>query len=310
MRGRARSVIRVGFLVFLIGFITGPGPQHTSTSVPAEDACNDLCPASAAFRLAASSVSDSSDRPRPSGPAKEPSHDSNSSADDFSLGTAEPHKPRSQPNDGVAARAVARLAAAFAASAALVVAACAGDAAGATSATFTATVPVAVTSITVSPQSGTFAHCTGGSSTASALGFPNGTCTMSSVTVSTSGGPASVDASASNAAAGDGGTGWTLCVPGGTTGTASCANTSTALAAPGVGKLPGANQFALTDSVASATGYIQSTSACLPGLSGWKTSCAALTTSPVSLTLYGPQSATDGSSQFTFTLTFTAVPAS
>ncbi len=213
---------------------------------------------------------------------------------------------------GLAARALALLPVALAVAAALLAtAAGAGDAAGATSATFTATVPVAVTSIIVSPQSGTFTRCTGGSSTATALGFPNGTCTLSPVTVSTSGGAASVDASASNAAAGDGGTGWALCVPGGAPGTASCNNTSpTAAAAPGGGKLPGANQYALTDSIASATGYIESTSACLPGLWGSKTACAALTTTPLSLSLYGPQSATDGSSQFTFTLTFTAVPQS
>jgi len=177
-----------------------------------------------------------------------------------------------------------------------------------TSAQYSGTVPFAVSSITVSPQSGTFAHCTGGSGgTATTLALPNGRC-RTSVTVTEGGGSAYVYAAASDATAADGGKGWTLCVPSTKSDTPSCANSDNA-GVPGGGMLPGTDQFALQAAFSKTTTWLGSTNTCLaPGSS--PTSCASLASSsaPLNLTLFGPSQSTDDASSFRVGITFTVVP--
>jgi hypothetical protein len=180
--------------------------------------------------------------------------------------------------------------------------------AAATSAQYSATVPFAVSSITVSPQNGTFAECTGGSGgTATTLALPNGTC-RTSVTVTEGGGSAYVYAAASDATAADGGKGWSLCVPSTKSDTPSCSNSDNA-GVPGGGMLPGADQFALQATFSNATTWLGSTNTCLaPGSS--PTSCASLagSSAPVNLKLFGPSQSTDDAISFRVGITFTVVP--
>jgi hypothetical protein len=199
------------------------------------------------------------------------------------------------------------------AAAVLVAGAPATTAAGATtttSAQYTATVPFAVSSITVSPQTGSFRNCTGGSGgTSTTLALPNGTC-VANVTVTEGGGSAYIYADSGNATAADGGDGWDLCVPESKVATPTCSNSSNA-SAPGGGLLPGTDQFALRDFFSGGTGWLGSTSACLPiGGQQGTTSCSSLSGSSaaVPVTIYGPSESTDDSSSFSLTITFTVVP--
>lgn len=84
-----------------------------------------------------------------------------------------------------------------------------------------------IRSITVSPGSVTFGHCSGGagstSSTSEQMGYPNGICTVGSsgangsfpVTITYKGLPGSVYVGGSSAAPADNGASWSLCTPGG-----------------------------------------------------------------------------------------------
>jgi hypothetical protein len=177
---------------------------------------------------------------------------------------------------------------------------------------FTASVPISVISITVSPTTGTFGTCTGGSSTTRTLGFPDGECESPPITISDSGGTTRVYGSASNASAADGGAGWSLCVPFAVAGTSDCKNQSYARLEDG--DAPGANQFALRDGVLNGGGgFIESTGTCLPGYtSATHFQCDDLSSThsseQVGLVLHGPELSTDDSSPFSVIVTFTAVP--
>jgi hypothetical protein len=67
---------------------------------------------------------------------------------------------------------------------------------------FTATIPLAVASITINPDTGTFGSCTGDDATA--LTLPDGTCTTN-VDFVESGSAADIDASSTAATPSDGG---------------------------------------------------------------------------------------------------------
>jgi hypothetical protein len=160
----------------------------------------------------------------------------------------------------------------------------------------------------VSPQSGTFTHCTGGSaadntaSTADALGYPNGQCKFFWITITNKGVPAKIDVVGSDASPSDQNGQWVLCGAG----------KSPAVACTGHGHLPGQNQYRLvnyntaggTNSAGISDGF-----ACDRefGVAG---SCSAmpgqLQTEGVVLT--GPAATTDASLKWSVTITWYAVP--
>lgn len=84
-----------------------------------------------------------------------------------------------------------------------------------------------IRSVTVSPGSVTFGHCTGGtgntSSTNTQMGYPNGICSVGTsganasfpITITYTGLPGQVFVNGSSAVPADNGTNWSLCNPGG-----------------------------------------------------------------------------------------------
>lgn len=154
-------------------------------------------------------------------------------------------------------------------------------------ATLTSTVAVnpQFTSVTLSTNSAAFGSCSGGSSTSTALGFPNGNCTTPSFTVKNNGTVSEgidvqVGGTAAPADAGTGGTPWTLL---GTQGT------------------PGQDQFQLFNNLGTlltptATPDSNATAGLAPGVQFGST-----------LRLVGPTKSTDPSSSFSTTATWTAI---
>jgi hypothetical protein len=167
-------------------------------------------------------------------------------------------------------------------------------------------------SVTVSTSAATFGNCTGGSanadtlSTSTALGYPNGQCTVGTpavsfpITITYTGPPGSVLVGGSNATPSDGGTGWSLC------------NTTATCTGPG-GGLPGADQYLLKN----FGQYINNPTALTGGLVcdyEWgPDGCSAVTSEP-SLTeshsegieLIGPESSDDTSTLWTVPVTWMA----
>jgi len=171
-----------------------------------------------------------------------------------------------------------------------------------TSAQFTATVPLAVASITISPDAGTFAGCSGPDPTA--LTLPNGTCTAT-VSLTEGGGAADIYAASTAASPSDGGADWALCIPSSTSSTPACSGTKPL----GSGDLPGVNEFAVEAGggwAKGTSGWLSSQSSCVL-VSG---SCDAVSGSQtISLRLYGPQQSTDDSTPFSFNVNLAVVPA-
>jgi hypothetical protein len=195
---------------------------------------------------------------------------------------------------------------------ALAAAALAASAAGpawaqTTSGGTTAFIPVAqppVRSITVSPGTVTYTNCTGGNSTATQLGFPNGTCTVASPAITVTNGPAPghIDVNGANATPADGGTHWALCGP--NAGEPACA------APPDI---PGADQFSEDTISPSGTGVILTTTPSCDGAfnsTNAADNCAASAghSTGEGLFVRGPSSSTDTSANFSTTVTWTAVP--
>ncbi|HTW05883.1 MAG TPA: hypothetical protein VME46_00115 [Acidimicrobiales bacterium] len=183
----------------------------------------------------------------------------------------------------------------------------------------TATFAVVVRSITVTPASVALGTCSGGSSTANSLGFPNGTCQSASGAVTITNGPVAghIDMQAANAIPSDGGTAWALCQPGSET-PSPCSGSSSSS-----GKDPGANQFELeTAATSDASPFtdgspIGATAACdeqfdvtssTTFLSAATCSAAAGQSADETLALTGPTSSTDTSASFSIAVTWTAVP--
>ncbi len=89
-------------------------------------------------------------------------------------------------------------------------------AAAGTAGSVTATIPIAILSLTVSPSAVNYGNCRGGNSTATALGFPNGECdtdnAMGRITISNTGAAGHIKVQGSDAVPQGGGTPhWTLC---------------------------------------------------------------------------------------------------
>jgi hypothetical protein len=182
------------------------------------------------------------------------------------------------------------------------------------SSTATINVMTAVYSVTVSPAAFSFGNCSGGTSTSSSLGFPDGHCGYGSsagstfatgVTITNTGAAGHINVNGANAVPSDAGTPWTLCSEGGGT----CTNL--------VGGLyyPGANQFSVEtlsdDSSGNAYIVLSNSPACDQAFdAGPAGGCSAASGASQieGQILSGPESSTDTSSTFTTTLTWTAGP--
>jgi hypothetical protein len=164
-----------------------------------------------------------------------------------------------------------------------------------------------VRSAVVSPSSGTFTNCYGGSiknhtpSTSKLLGFPNGRCSFYPITVTNQGIPAHIEVYASGASAADVQGQWTLCNTG----------DHPAVACTG-DKNPGLDQFLLANSNQTGTTYSA-------GLTG-NLSCDHVFNQSrgcwaghgaqqlESIKITGPSQTTDTSTTWTMTVTWFAVP--
>ena len=175
-----------------------------------------------------------------------------------------------------------------------------------------------IRSVTVAPGSVTFGNCSGGSgytnSTANALGYPNGSCTVGAIgvnetfpiTVTYTGIPGSVYVSGSSAVPADNGSEWTLCSPPG-----SPANQT---ACTGTQGLPGDDQYMVmnfAEAVENA-GVLTTTPSCDKEFDSHG-GCAATPqefqtqVQHEGLLLTGPKSWSDHSTSWTVTVTWTAV---
>src|SRR2546423_5485809 len=162
------------------------------------------------------------------------------------------------------------------------------------SATVAGTLSVAVLSVTVSQSAVNFGTCSGGNSTASKLGFPNGTCyapvdsnnIISYVTVTNTGAPGHIYVNGGDAVPSDNGTHWTLC---------TCT--------------PGQDHYSVNTANTQGIGntYLQNGPVC--DIAFDLNDCVAPTNGARHefVQLEGPSATTDGSNTFTISVTWTAV---
>jgi hypothetical protein len=158
-------------------------------------------------------------------------------------------------------------------------------------ATATATVSIVFKSVTISTNQLTYTRCTGGDSTGTRLGFPNGRCTSGPVTVTNGAAPSTIVVSGTDAAPSDAGKSWTLC---GGAGAPACT---------GKGVFPGVDQFFETDAnvklgPAGSCDVWFAVNPCGSATPGQATT--------ESLLLLGPEASTDQSPTFTTQITWTA----
>jgi hypothetical protein len=154
--------------------------------------------------------------------------------------------------------------------------------------------PPSVKSVTVSATSLTFGACSGGSSTPTALGFPNATCSTPSYTVTNNGDTTEeITISGSAATPSDQSANvWSLC---GGTG-ATCTGSSAA---------PGADQYSESDTSAAGQTVLTTSAQCDAAFS----TCSAVPaggSASESLHITGPQTSTDTSPSFSMTIVYTA----
>jgi hypothetical protein len=140
-------------------------------------------------------------------------------------------------------------------------------------------VPAPVKSVTVSVSSLTYGSCSGGSSTAGQLGFPNATCSTASYIVTNGNAAAQIDVTGADAVPSSGLTHWTL-----------------------VPNMPGQDQY--TEGIVGTTFTLltnspQSDRSFGSAAAGYSQSEAAI--------IGGPSSSTDASPTFTTTITYTAI---
>jgi hypothetical protein len=188
-----------------------------------------------------------------------------------------------------------------------------------------------IRSVTVSPGEVTFGDCNGGNgdtnSVGSALGYPNGSCSVGLVganesfpiTVTYTGIPGKVLVSGSNAVPADNGAQWSLCNPNiSTAGTSSSSTTAPSCA--GSNGLPGMNQYTVTN-FASGVAYanpLSTNASCDQEFDAVPTGGCTATPPELQsqvqhegLVLTGPETWDDHSTSWTITVTWTAVgPAS
>ncbi len=174
-----------------------------------------------------------------------------------------------------------------------------------TAGSVTATIPIAILSLTVSPSAVTYGNCTGGSSTPTALGFPNGTCHTNTVagriTITNTGAPGHIQVQGSDAVPKKGGKSWTLCW-----------STCSGFGLPGAAN-PGPDQF--REFVVGGIGqgsvelrtFPQCDLAFRFGTGPLCGSAAAGAAATESLGMTGPTSSTSPATSFTTTVTWTVV---
>jgi len=167
----------------------------------------------------------------------------------------------------------------------------------------TATIPIAVISLTVTPSTATFDNCDGGNSTAHALGFPNGSCsTILPLVVTNTGAASHIQVQGSDAAPSTGSPIWNLCFPGGSPKTPACS---------GPANFPGTDEFSMLYRVP----FIGSSFPFSPlskepradqnfGVGG-AAPAGATATEP--LAIVGPFRSTNNSTSFTATVTWIAI---
>jgi hypothetical protein len=168
----------------------------------------------------------------------------------------------------------------------------------------TATVTVAVRSITVSPSTTAFDTCSG-QGTLHVITFPDAVCTTSGshdVTITNGTAPGHIDVFGADAIPADNGTHWTLCTM-----------TASPPLCTGPSGAPGPDQFNEIDQNASTINVNgPSLTTASPGQcdTGFSSGCVAGSSQQVSedLQLEGPSSSTDASATFTTVWTWTAVP--
>jgi hypothetical protein len=187
-----------------------------------------------------------------------------------------------------------------------------------------------IRSVTVAPGTVTFGGCTGGNgdtnSTGSALGYPNGSCSVGLVgtanfpiTVTYTGIPGKVLISGSNAVPSDNGAQWSLCNPDINTAGTSSSSTAAPDCTGGDG-LPGVNQYTVTN-FASGVAYanpLSTNASCDQEFDAVPTGGCTATPPELQsqvqhegLVLTGPETWVDHSTSWTVTVTWTAVgPAS
>lgn len=171
-----------------------------------------------------------------------------------------------------------------------------------TSGTLGATITLVTFSLTVSPTSAAYGGCFGGNSSVGALGFPNGGCDITPVTVTntSTASTAHIDVNGANAAPSDGGTQWVL-------------------VAPPVGSVPGKDQY--SESTLPAPGTcgvfcsdnmaLGNSPICDQVFHPAATDACAATPGQVGserVSMRGPSSSTDSSPTFTTSITWTAGP--
>ena len=171
-----------------------------------------------------------------------------------------------------------------------------------------------IVSVTVSPSSASFGGCAGGNasvntaSTSAALGFPNGHCSLGTpgahgsfpITITNTGVAASVYVNGGNAVPSDKGTDWGLCNLG-TDPAAKCSADD--------GKLPGNNQYVVqnfTSGSMNPTG-LTGTMTCDTQFAAGGCSAVQGVAQAEGILLTGPASSSDQSTEWTVTITWTAV---
>ncbi|HEX6488363.1 MAG TPA: hypothetical protein VF137_05740 [Candidatus Dormibacteraeota bacterium] len=179
----------------------------------------------------------------------------------------------------------------------------------------TATIDIAVRSVTVTPSTITYGNCVDGSGQSTATGLvAGGACNTGATTITITNGPVggTIDVNGADAIPSDNGTHWTLC---GGNGAPNCTGSSNPTQPPYpifAGNLPGPNQFAEeTNSTAANGGTILSgTPQCDRAFANPAvcTATAGQVATGEVLTLWGPQSWTDPSLTFTTVVTWTAAP--
>jgi hypothetical protein len=200
--------------------------------------------------------------------------------------------------------------------------AAAGGGGSSGSATLTIPVVVAVKSITLSFSSMSYGTCSGGTSTGTALGFPNGVCSTPQLDLTTGTAPSNVSIMGANAVPSDSGTNWVLCwpFPGAPTSTPTCAgstDTSTGYARPGADSYAECS-MPITESTGcdntgpafgGQEGVFSYQPVCDQAFNnlGTPISCInvpAQTTSHEFISITGPSSSSDASNSFTATVTW------
>jgi hypothetical protein len=175
------------------------------------------------------------------------------------------------------------------------------------------TVPTLV-SVTVSPTTAAFGHCTGGASTSNtpstsgALGFPNGQCRLGKagsgasypITITNTGVAATIDVSSGNAVPSGGGAQWGLCNLGPNPATA-CTSDS--------GKLPGNDQYLVQNFAAGKMNTAGLTASRVCDTAFAAGGCSALQgdAQQEGVELTGPQSSDNHATSWTVTITWTAI---